>query len=472
MKAIQQTLLQTPENIIRAYFKDKDGNPLLLTSYQSDFVKAILSGKHTRIIFIAARQSGKSEAIACAIALCALFLPNERIVNISYTDDQARIIFERVKAHLVDNCKEIREFVDLDRSLGKSKEFSKRRMFMKNGTELRVLSTGTGETEKTGESILGFEATILVVDEAGSIPDQVFFTKIMPLICAKRTIGRQKLLILSGTPHIINHFESSWRDPNYKKFHVDWKTAVNAGRLNEKAIMEQRQKMTKSDFECWFEARFPSMTEDSVFDMEEIERNIITEDLCFRGIKILSVDVARFGGDFTVYTMLDFCDNTYRIVEILKDEKKDLMHTTGHILALNTEFHFDKIIVDESGLGGGVIDRLKEQSTPNVSGVVAGSKCSSEEIAKNCLNLKAELYMKAKKLFEENRLKIIARQELLHELRQMKKEYQSNGKLKIVDPDKSPDFVDSMVYGLYKPNTGAFIVLDMDKKDENQTGWH
>lgn len=464
-------LLNEPEALTRAFFKDKDGQPLNLAFYQSDFVSAVLSRKFDRIIFLAATQSGKSSAIANAIAWLALLSPNERIINISYTDDQAKIIFERVKAHLVEDSPEIRQYVDLNRSLLKSKEYSKSRMFMKNGTEIRVMSTGKGETEMVGESLLGFEGTVVIVDEAGSIADNVYRTKILRMLGATRSTGLAKMLILSGTPHKPGHFEESWHDDSFKKFKVDWRMAVKAGRMTEKFVESQRKQMTRSEFEAWYEAIFPSMTEDSVFDMKEVERNIVSEDPHFKGVKILSVDVARFGSDFTVYTLIDYCDDIYRVVEIIRDEHKKTTEVAGRIVSLNNVYQFDRILVDESGIGGGVLDPLSEQGITNAFGVIAGAKCTTEEISKNCLNLKAELYMKAKKLFEENRLKIIGRTELKKELRLMKKTFVQSGAIKIVDPEKSPDFADSLVYGLHSPTSGTFVILDTSPEKDNNLPW-
>lgn len=468
--ATQKLLLHEPENIVRAFFKDKDGNPLQLAHYQADFVSSVLRRKNDRFIYVAATQSGKSEAIASLIALFAILCPNERIVNISYTDAQARIIFERAKAHLAENNPEIRKLVDVDRSFGSKKEFSKTRMFMKNGTDIRVMSTGTGTTETVGEGLLGFEATLLIVDEAGSISDEVFLTKIMRMVGATRSVGLPKIVVLSGTPHTINHFADSWEDARYTKFHVGWKKAVAAGRLSEKFVKEQKSKMTSFEFDCWYEALFPTMTEDSMFDMKEIERNIVTEDPQFYGTKILSVDVARFGVDKTVYTMLDYIDDVYRITDIIANEQKTTMQVSGRIISLHNMHHFDRINVDEGGLGSGVVDRLHELNI-EATGVIAGRKCTTPEIAKTCLNLKAELYAEAKRRFEQNTLKIIGRAELKHELRQMKRDYKSTGKLIIVDPPKSPDFADSLVYALYKPDTGTFIVLDRNKGEGKGPFW-
>ena len=149
-------------------------------------------------------MAGKSAAISVLLALFAIFFPNERIVNISCTESQARIIFDQTKKFLVEDNVEIRKRVDLNRSIGSRKEFSKTKMFMKNGTEIKVMSTGMGTTESVGNSLLGMSATILVIDEAASIPNEVFTTKILRMLGASRTVGLEKILILSSTPQTSN----------------------------------------------------------------------------------------------------------------------------------------------------------------------------------------------------------------------------------------------------------------------------
>lgn len=460
---------EEPEKLVAAYFKDPDGNPLVLAPYQADFIKAVIKRDNTRFIYKASTQSGKSLTISVLIALIAILYPNEKIVNVSFTEQQARIIFDQVKKFLVEDSPNIKAMVDLSRSIGSTKEFSKTRMFMKNGTEIRVLSTGMGETENVGNSLLGMSATILVVDEASSIPNDVFTTKILRMLGGKRTSGLDKILILSSTPQTANFFEDAWNDPNYVKFTVDWKTAVEAGRLDLKTVEEQRRKMTKQQFECWYDAKFPSMLEDSVFDMEECERNTVEPDTTFKGEKILAVDVARFGRDFTIYALVDKFEDSFRVVDFIQDEKKDTTSVAGRIISLNNKHKFNKIIIDEAGVGGGPLDIVRSQGI-EAFGVIAGSKCTTKDAEENCANLKAELYMKAKKLFEINKLKIINKGTIMKELRIMKKDFTPNGKLKIVDPDKSPDYVSSLVYSLYDPNYGTFVMISMGgekKRDFN-----
>lgn len=451
---------EEPEKIVAAYFKDPDGNPLMLAKYQSDFIKAVIKRDKTRFMYKAATQSGKSLTISVLLALVAILFPNERIVNVSCTEQQARIIFDQTKKFLVEDNPIIRSMVDLNRSVGSTKEFSKTRMFMKNGTEIKVLSTGMGATENVGNALLGMSASILVVDEASSIPNDVFTTKILRMLGASRTVGLQKILILSSTPQTSNFFEDAWHDPEYEKFSVDWKMAVEAGRLDLKTVEEQRRKMTKSQFSMWYDADFPSMLEDSIFDMEEVERNIVEPDEKFYGKKILSVDVARFGRDFTVYALVDKVKDEYRVVDFIQDEKKDTTSVAGRIVHLNKLHNFDVILVDEAGVGGGPLDIIREKGI-EATGVIAGSKCTTNDATENCMNLKAELYMRAKKLFEVDKLKIINKGTIVKELRTMKKDFSPNGKLKIVDPDKSPDYASSLVYALHEPNYGTFVVVDL-----------
>jgi hypothetical protein len=458
-----QLLYSKPETLVKTYFKDKEGNPLELAEYQIELVKAVLRNEPLMTVK-ASRQSGKSESLAVAISLKAIFFPNEQIINISYTEPQARIIFERVKSHLIEDSQTIRDMIDLNKSPGLAKEFSKTRMSLKNGTDIRILSTGTGETGQTADSLLGFSASLLSIDEASSISNEIYNTKIFPMLGATKAGGKRKQLILSGTPQRAGtFFEDSFTDPDFYKITVNWKRAVKAGRLNEETIMKAKQNQTKSQFECWYEAEFPDQTDDSMFDKKECERNIISQDLNFYGKKILSADIARMGTDFSIYTLIDLKDEVYRMVDAQNDYHKDLMTVTGRIVALNNKHKFDVIFVDASGLGAGVFDRLREQGIEAIA-VVAGSKCTTKDAEKDCLNLKSELFTRAKMLFEQDKLKILDTGTLMKELRQIRKEYTSNGQLKIIDPDKSPDYVDSLCYSLYNKSTGTFIVADFTPK--------
>jgi len=75
---------------------------------------------------------------------------------------------------------------------------------------------------------------------------------------------------------------------------------------------------------------------------------------------VISCDVARYGQDETVIGMR--IGNHYR--ELERYVGKDLMQTVGHLIRFYKDHSADDIIVDDDGLGGGVVDRLQEQGYP------------------------------------------------------------------------------------------------------------
>lgn len=430
---LQKVMFEAPEFIAEKYFRDDLGNPFKCTSYQKDALRKIFLRENNKFIIAAATQSGKSEVISIIACFLALMSSNERIAIVSYTEDQSKIIFDKAKKHLVEDNEFIKSKID------SGKEFSRKTIHLKNGSQIKCYSSGVSEFGS--ESLLGFNATVLIVDESASIADDIYSTKIIRMLGSAR---QQKLLIESGTPHAKNHFYKSWCDQSYTRFHWPWELAVNEGQMSGEIVEMQRRNMTPLQFQMFYKAQFPEQSERGLFNLKEIERNIIEPTLEFQGNKILGVDVARFGTDKTILTLVDKIDETYCVREIKVFEKMDTMATAGHVVNLNKKFCFDEIVVDATGLGVGVVDRLKEQNIYVTELIVGGAAEEKEAFA----NLKAELYAKAKNLFEENKLKIIKNQCLIDELLKIDVEYTSEGKMKIVDPRKSPDYADSLVYAL------------------------
>ena len=436
---LQKLLFDAPEIIAERYFKDDQGYAFKCTSYQRDALQKIFLRENSKFIICAATQSGKSEVISIIACLLALMSPNERIAIVSYTEDQSKIIFDKAKKHLTEDNAFIKSKID------SSKEFSRKTIHLKNGSQIKCYSSGVSEFGS--ESLLGFGATVLIVDESASISDNIYVTKVVRMLGAAR---QQTLLIESGTPHAKNHFYKSWSDQSYTRFHWPWELAVKEGQMSREIVEMQKRNMTPTQFKMFYEAEFPEQTEKGLFDLKEIERNFIESKLEFEGDKILSCDIARYGNDRTVLTLLDRVQETFYVRQIRVFEKLSTMETAGRIVSLVKEFHFDSVVVDVVGLGGGVADSLQEQSI-YVEELNAGSKAEDDE---RFSNLKAELYFTAKRLFEEGKLKIVKEQRLIDDLVGIETDLTSDGKLRIVDPPKSPDFSDSLVYGLAARESG------------------
>ncbi len=76
--------------------------------------------------------------------------------------------------------------------------------------------------------------------------------------------------------------------------------------------------------------------------------------------RVMGLDVARFGNDETVFTIIEQKD-LYRWEQVFKEEKKgvDTVWTSGYAMELERRFNLDLTVVDDIGVGGGVTDNLK-----------------------------------------------------------------------------------------------------------------
>ena len=84
---------------------------------------------------------------------------------------------------------------------------------------------------------------------------------------------------------------------------------------------------------------------------------------------IVGVDPARFGADATVIAIRQGRD----IVAIKRYRGDDTMTVVGHVIDAIEEYKPALVVIDEGGLGAGIVDRLKEQRY-KIKGINFGSK--------------------------------------------------------------------------------------------------
>ena len=193
-------------------------------------------------------------------------------------------------------------------------------------------------------------------------------------------------IFMIGNPVTHGYMWEKSTDPNWSLAKINWKDCVKEGRMTEEFVREREQEMTTAEFKIWYEAEWPDELQDQLFtseDLSNISKELTQEELELLtkepDEKVLGCDIARFGLDFTVlYKVLRY-DEKYFIMQAKKFEKKDLMATVGQIVAWDKEVGFDRINIDDSGLGGGVTDRLKEieQTKTKTFAFIAGeNRCA------------------------------------------------------------------------------------------------
>jgi len=116
--------------------------------------------------------------------------------------------------------------------------------------------------------------------------------------------------------------------------------------------------------------QFPNASDDqfignSLVD-EAMERALIADQ---SAPIVVGVDPARFGADATVIAIRQGRD----ILAIKRYRGDDTMEVVGRVIDVIEEFKPALVVIDEGGLGAGVVDRLKEQRY-KVRGVNFGNK--------------------------------------------------------------------------------------------------
>lgn len=154
-----------------------------------------------------------------------------------------------------------------------------------------------------------------------------------------------------------------------------------------------------------------------------------------QSVYVLGVDFARLGQDSSVYIVVEKpWDEEKLYVVYLHEQKHQLLNqAVGFIKRLHKKFGFKRIITDETGLGSGPTDLLREE----LGGVVQGFRFT--------LTSKEDMYSNLKRLMENDMLRIPNHRKLLYQLADLRYELTSSGGVKIHHSERGfDDFCDGL----------------------------
>jgi len=168
---------------------------------------------------------------------------------------------------------------------------------------------------------------------------------------------------------------------------------------------------------------------------------------------LLSLDVARFGADATCLAILRGSKVeqliTWRDASITTTAERLLQHAT--LLTPRTGRR-PRIVVDDSGLGGGVVDILREKGWT----VEAFNGGAASRDPSRFLNLRAESHWKVRELLEQDRIALPRDTALEEEALAIEWQLTQAGQIQIVGKDavrkalgRSPDRLDAVTMGLW-----------------------
>lgn len=185
--------------------------------------------------------------------------------------------------------------------------------------------------------------------------------------------------------------------------------------------------------------------------------DLFTNTYVVEGKKYITADVARFGSDRSVIMVW----NGFRVVEIKTLEKQRTTKVADEIekLRIRHSIPLSQVVVDEDGVGGGVVDKLGCSGFVNNSSPMDNPKTREPE---NYKNLKSQCYYMLTQYINDHKIYIACenyeiRELLTEELEQVKKKEADNDKkLEVLPKDavkeqlgRSPDYSDTLMMRMF-----------------------
>ena len=356
------------------------------------------------------RQVGKSEVISAKAAKFALEHDGTTTLIIAASQRQSSLLFEKVRG----NLNLIKENVFKE-------EPTLTKIKLKNDSTIWSLPAG-----RTGYFIRGFTIDLLIADEAAFIPEEVW-KAVIPMIAVSRKVRGMGYIILLSTPFGKGgYFYDSFHDPDFRQFHI---SSENCKRIPKDFLLKERQRLTKAEYMQEYLGEFTDEW-NQFFPTKLIKGCMkfmewsLERDREPTARYYLGVDIARYGGDENAFVVCELIKTNLKIVKVFTTSRISTTDTIGRIEEIDKKFNFNKIFIDDAGIGGSVTDILLDKLGRKVMGLNNASKrveVQGEEKKQGIF--KEDLYSNALMLMETGHLELINNLGLLKSLKSITYEY-------------------------------------------------
>ena len=383
------------------------------------------------IVYRSGRQVGKTMSTAVKAIHFAFFAPlmletvkDECIIVIAApTQNQASIMFGRIRDLVMKN-----ELLEGYVTRNTQTELWVR--FLDNTGQTKIITRATGES---GVGLRGYSPHVIIADECSFIKTDILRAFLPSGMATSARVW------LTSTPFSKNGYfyeacqDSRPKNPDgmWTEFHV--KSTENPLVQKDPIFIEEIKKLTREEYVQEVEGEFLDIGD------ALIPNSLIMEALTDKTPKgrvryFLGVDVARSGRDETVYTVTSLDENDICFVEEVEAESQsNVVDVAGRVGELSQKYGIETIYIDETGLGGGLLDLCRERGMP-CRGVMF------------TLQEKAEMYKNLRLLFENHRIKLKNINKMVYQLSYLRREYTESGIMKIKS-DEHDDYPDSLVLG-------------------------
>jgi len=394
-------------------------NPTLFAEHLLNFKpfpyqQKLLNDQSKRIIACMARQTGKTTTIATKAIHYAYTHPNTTTLIISPSLRQSMIMFDKIQTLTTQN-----------QLLAKS-------ITRKTHTIIQLTNNSRIIALPCSENLLrGYTAQLAICDEAAFIPEKTITQIIFPMLSTTNGTA-----IFLSTPWDKNHFfYKAFANPAYSTHKIK---STECPLIKPEFLEEMRQNMTREAYLMEYEAEFVEAL-NSYFPQELIRKCVeqaqkLALELCQnlehdfpKGEYYAGIDFGKLQ-DHSALAIVKTEDNTIKLFYIHEFPlETPYSQVIGHLAKANEKFLFQKVLVDQTGVGEPILEEIHNQGINCVEGL----KFTAET--------KEELLTGLKILMEQERLAIPYHRRLCEQINEQQYAYSKSGHLQFSHPPNSHD---------------------------------
>jgi phage terminase large subunit len=336
--------------------------------------------------------------------------------------------------------------------------------YFKNGSAVLLIDAKEEPSDPLFERFGSMEMTQGWIEEAGEFEKNAKINLTVSLgRCMNDKYGLKRKLLMTCNPKknfLYEDYYLPWRDgklnPKVKFIqafaHENTKNESGyVDNLNENLIGIERERLLDGIWE-YAEDSDQLMTFDKIMD-------IFSNTHVPGGRKSITSDIARLGGD-----KIPWCEWDGNRGRLGYWEKQELNITAQKLeeRRYNLGIGTSDVLIDEDGMGQGIVDFLKFKGFANGSSALPATNGPKDDkgnpIPENYKNLKSQCYYRLAKKVNENNIYLQCENEqikkwLIQELQQVRQEkVDTDGKKGVMPKDKvkekigrSPDFSDTIM---------------------------
>src|SRR3990167_10366437 len=399
---------------------------IILDEWQRDFLeyqgdKLLCTGRRVGKTYIMARG-----------AIDRMLKKKTGVIVFSLTEEQSMIILAMAQSYLLQ--------VSPKMLCKRKQDTNKRTITLKNGSMMRCRPAG-----ETGDSGRGVGADIVIVDEAARM-GEFFWIAALPII-----LMQAGEVWLSSTPFGKKGYFWEYKnksqnlhepDARFKTFYVTTEKVINERKVGGEWTEERREKvlrilsqdkkmMTKLEFGQEYEGLFMEdlmqfFPDEMIMGCQTMKRpDTILPDKDY----FLGQDIARMGDDESTFEIGYLSENGEEIfqVENLITKHTFLTDTFEHNKSLNNFYDFNKMFIDDEGIGIGVFDMMMADAELKRKTIgINNSRRVIDKTGKEKGILKTELYYTLRAMMEKQKIHLLDDDTIFHSLKSVQYEYTSD----------------------------------------------